>query len=117
MQEESRDEPGSEVQSEVDGSGCDSRLQAAAELFSCIFQAEHKQQQQDADFGTNPGELLAYMQGCEAAFPKGEPGQKVEWNRGDAIAFRKSRQNCETGDDESQFNEERQKCPLFSGIK
>lgn len=107
MEQESDDEARSEVQNEVDGSGDDSRFQTGAELFAGVFQPEHEQQEENADLRANPVELFTYFKGRNAALAKCESSYEIKRNGGDAIALRKSSQNGQSCDDQSEFNEER----------
>ena len=55
-----------------------------------VLQAEHEQQQDDADLGADRDELLARAQRQQPALAEGEPGQQIQGDRGELEAARRT---------------------------
>ena len=70
--------PGSALSSMSISAGRCGRAQVADQLAGRVLQAEHDQQQDDADLGADLDELLARRERDQAAVPEGQPGEQVE---------------------------------------
>ena len=77
---------GQGVERGVDETGGVLGLEVGDQIAGRVLQAEHQQQQDDADLGADGDELLARAQRQQPALAEGEPGQQIERDRGEPEA-------------------------------
>ena len=94
------------VQGEVDQTGRVLGLEVGDEVAGGVLQAEHQQQQDDADLGADRDELLAGAQRQQAALTEGEPGQQVEGYRGELEAPGDPAEQPQAEDDRTELDQE-----------
>ena len=106
-EQECRCGPGQRVEDEVDGAGRVLRLQVGDQVGCGVLQAQHEQQQDDADLGAGRDELLARAQWQQAAVAEGQPRQQVEGNWGLPVPAGDAAKQAQGEDDGAEFGERR----------
>src|SRR5690606_31534752 len=99
------DGAGRGVQDEVDRAGGVLRLEGGDEVGGAVLQAQHEQQQDDADLRTGGDELLTGLQGQDAAVAEGQSGEQVQGYGRETDPSGEAAQQAEGEDDRAEFDE------------
>ncbi len=83
-----------------------SRPQARPQLLARVLQAEHEQQQDDADLRADVHEPLTDVERQQPAVAKGEPRQQIERDRRESPPAGEPRQHRQTDDRRAQLDED-----------
>ena len=67
-----------EIEKHVSDAGRKPGAKICPELIASIFQPQHEQEQQDANFCANVNKVGREIEGRQSAFAKGKPSQQVE---------------------------------------
>ena len=104
-EKESGDEARRKVEQEVDRRSRKTAAQILLQFFAGVFEAEHEEQQKDADFGAYLNEVFGKIEWSETSVAKSEPGDQIEGNGGESPAAGKPAEEGETNGGGAQLDE------------
>ena len=104
-EQESGDEARRKVEQEVDRRSRKTAAQILLQFFAGVFEAEHEEQQKDADFGAYLNEVFGKIERSETSVAESEPGDQIEGNGGESPAAGESAEEGETDGGGAQLDE------------
>ena len=103
-EQESGDEARRKVEQEVDRRCRKTAAQILLQFLAGVFEAEHEEQQKDANFGADLNEVFGKIEWRETSVAESEPGDQIEGNGGESPAAGKPAEEGETNGGGAQLD-------------